>query len=76
MSVALPPLALWSETPALEPPPGVESNFTDPEDRGSIILIVGSTLLALMILLYSVRMYTKFFVIGKLSWDDCKFIHS
>ena len=67
MSVALPPPALWSEVPALEPPFGAESYFTNPEDRSSVILVVGSILLALMILFYSVRMYTKLFVIRKLA---------
>ncbi len=69
-AVQLPPPALWSLVPSLEPPSGVQPNFVNPEDRGDVLLVVGSVLLALMIIFYSVRMYTKLFLIRKLTWDD------
>lgn len=69
-AVLLPPPALWSLVPGLEPPLGVQPNFINPEGRGYVILVVGSVLLTLMIIFYTVRMYTKLFLIRKLTWDD------
>ena len=75
MSAVLPPPALWSLIPAAEPPLGVQSNLTNPEDRGYIILVMGFVLLALMLFFYSIRMYTKLFVVRKSTWDDCMYVH-
>ena len=64
-------LAALAKTPALAPPPGVVPNFIDPYNQGPILLVIGSILLALMMILVTVRAYTKIFIQRKLSWDDC-----
>lgn len=56
--------------PALEPPPGVTPNFTNPENRNALVIVVGSILMGIMILFYAIRVYTKHFIARKYSWDD------
>ena len=67
----LPPSVLDS-LPALSPPPGVESNFVNPEDRGYILKSVATVLFCFMVCFFANRVYTKLFIIRKLGWDDCK----
>jgi len=67
----LPP-SLLREIPALQPPPGVESNFLNPERRSQGIQSVATFLLCLITLMFAIRIYTKSFIIRKASWDDCK----
>ena len=63
--------SLYASFPALEPPPGVVPNFIDPPDRGYTVIVVGAVLMALMVLFFMVRLYTKCFVSKRFSWDDC-----
>ena len=58
------------QLPALTPPPGVESNFQNPEDKGPTLVIVGGILLALVVISLLNRAYTKLCIIQKVSWDD------
>jgi len=69
--VNLPP-SLLKEIPALQPPPGVESNFLNPERRTKEIQSVATFLLCLTTLMFANRIYMKSFIIRKASWDDCK----
>ena len=64
-------LTLLNTLPALPPPLGVESNFENPYSQGPILTAVGSVIITLMMLFFSVRMYTKMFIQKKFSWDDC-----
>ena len=70
----IPPAALSDPAvlglPALAPPAGVVPNFTNPESKGPIFVIVGTILLVLMVVFLSNRIYTKSFIVRKLSWDD------
>jgi len=52
------------------PPPGVIPNFVDPETRGPVLLIVGSIFMVIMLVLASMRFYTKIFIVRRLTWDD------
>lgn len=56
--------------PAANPLPGVIPNFVGPHSDGPIIFIVGSILVAIMLLLLGVRLYTKLFITRKRTWDD------
>ena len=56
--------------PALLPPPEVTPNFVHPEDRGPVLVFVGGTLSALMLMSIGIRAYTKLVIVRKLSWDD------
>ena len=69
---ALPPEEMWPYIPAALPPPGVESNPVNPEDRGYVGIAVGSVLTALMTTFFLARVYTKSVVVKKFTWDDCK----
>ncbi|QSZ34645.1 hypothetical protein DSL72_007499 [Monilinia vaccinii-corymbosi] len=56
--------------PARQPPPGVVPNFANPDSTGHIFIIVGTIMLTLMLVLASLRFYTKIFVIRLITWDD------
>lgn len=45
--------------PALLPPDGLIPNFVDPFTRGPVIIIVGSILIALMMVFVVIRIYIK-----------------
>jgi len=64
------PAEYKSKYPALQPPPGVQSNFVDPDSRGYVLLTVGSILFALMVFVLAARIYVRFFVARQFSWGD------
>ena len=61
-------------TPAGMPPPGVVPNLVNPDTQGPVLLIVGSILMFFMLLLASMRFFTKLFIVRHTTWDDCEFI--
>ena len=67
----IPPSNLNS-LPALQPPAGVQPNFINPENRGYIQNSIATVLFCVMVCLFASRVYTKFFVVRKAGWDDCK----
>ena len=56
--------------PALSLPPGVKSNFENPESRGYVLIAVGSPLLAIMVIFLAIRFYTKLRITRSATWDD------
>lgn len=58
------------QLPALTPPPGVIPNFTNPDNRGPTLIVVGAIFLALVVIALTNRAYTKLFIVRKASWDD------
>ena len=60
--------------PIEPPPPGVHSDFTSSDSTGNTLIIVGSIFLAFMVFFFTVRIYTKLFVVRATSWDDCKYL--
>ena len=58
--------------PAAKPPAGVTPNHKNPYSDGPVLIIVGSVLVAVMLLFVCVRIYTKVKIVGKSSPDDCK----
>ncbi|MCJ1427686.1 hypothetical protein MMC29_005591 [Sticta canariensis] len=62
--------ALLATFPALLPPDGVTPNFVDPYTRGPVITIVGSILVAIMMIFVFVRIYAKACINRKAHWDD------
>lgn len=56
--------------PAGVPPPGTEPNFTVPPTLVPVILGITTTFLALALLCYSVRIYTKIFITRNRTLDD------
>ena len=61
-----------SKIPALDPPPGITSNFLDPVNRANITVIPCAGIVAVMILFVFLRMYTKIYITHSTGWDDCK----
>ena len=59
-------------TPAGMPPPGVIPNLVNPDTHNPVLIIVGTTFMALMIVFVTLRYYTKFFIVPKTLWDNCK----
>ena len=64
---------LLRDAPVIPPPSGVDSNFEDPESLGLAIKIVNGVFLPLMLLVVSIRLYTRAFILCAIGWDDCKF---
>lgn len=58
--------------PSLPPPPGVTSNFKNPESKGYESIITTTICLSLMTPVFVLRLYSKAFVTRSLGWDDCK----
>ena len=78
-SVDLDPQKLYalSNTPAIQPPPGVEPNFANPVNNRQPLIVVSSLFLGLTSIFALTRAYVKTFIIRKYSWDDCelKYLH-
>ncbi|PQE22364.1 integral membrane protein [Rutstroemia sp. NJR-2017a WRK4] len=64
-------------TPAGVPPPGVIPNFINGPTRAPLLNAVGTCMVAIMLVLASLRFYTKLVVVKKTTWDDsgsaCKY---
>ncbi|MCJ1266643.1 hypothetical protein MMC22_006528 [Lobaria immixta] len=52
------------------PPPGVTSNFDNPESRAYETVIVFTIYLTIMMSIFLLRIYSKIFVTRSLGWDD------
>lgn len=63
---------LLSTLPGGDPPPGIQPNFSDPPTLVPATLGVGTAFLALAILCFSVRIYTKLAIAKHWQWDDCE----
>lgn len=63
-------LAQLARTPASHSPPGVIPNFVDPYSTGSVFIIVGAIMVCLMLVIASLRFYTKIFVLRNTTIDD------
>ena len=60
------------EVPGMPPPAGVVPNLENPYSRGNTYTAVATTITALMIAFVLCRMYTKYFIVRKMGWDDCE----
>ncbi len=67
----LPPDAL-KQLPAGTPPPGVVSNFTNPEDKGYVLVTVATVFLVLGLFAFCIRAYGRVYVIKRVGWGDGK----
>ncbi|KAH8667571.1 hypothetical protein BGZ60DRAFT_409543 [Tricladium varicosporioides] len=63
-------LAYFAQTPAIPPPDGVQTNFTNPETRALTQVITTSIILGFVLLFFLNRVYSKVFLMRKLTWDD------
>ncbi|KAG9237431.1 hypothetical protein BJ875DRAFT_453923 [Amylocarpus encephaloides] len=60
-------LAMFAIAPE---PPGVKSNFINPPDRRAPFVVVGAVFLPIMMIFLTIRLYSKFRISRKPSWDD------
>ncbi|KAL9594863.1 MAG: hypothetical protein Q9179_005207 [Wetmoreana sp. 5 TL-2023] len=65
---SIPPGVPLSQIPALQPPPGVMPNFIDPPSIGGTLVAVNIVFLALMLIVVSVKTYTKEAITSYLSF--------
>ena len=70
MASSLPPGIDLATIPSLPPPPGVLSNFIDPETLGTSIVAVSATTSVLALILLSIRLFSTFRVTRSASYDD------
>ena len=61
-----------SQVPALEPPLGVIPNFVNPYTRGPMLLALIAVAIGIMYLFVTARLYAKFYVLKRLTWEDCE----
>ena len=58
--------------PALQPPPGVKSNFVNPYSEAKSLYITAGVCGILVTLAVIVRIYTKACIIKTVNFEDCK----
>ncbi|KAI0111794.1 putative integral membrane protein PTH11 [Daldinia grandis] len=58
------------DAPALQPPPGIQSNFVDPPSFNTATLIVGIISMVTMALAVGIRTYTKVVIIKEMKHED------
>lgn len=59
-------------SPAMQPPAGVQPNSADPVNQNQPFLIVSSLLLGIMAVFIMNRAYSKLWITRRYSWDDCE----
>jgi hypothetical protein len=59
-----------ANTPLFPPPPGVVSNFVNPENRGGILIAVSAVCLALLLIFVPLRLYTRIRITQSFGLDD------
>ena len=57
---------------ALPAPPGVEPNFIDPLNQNLAHDILHAVGLSVVSVFFVIRLYTRYFIIRRLGWDDCE----
>jgi hypothetical protein len=65
---------LLLDMPALQPPPGVKSNFNDPPNHRAMSLGILITCMVTTTLITLTRLYVQMFIVGKLAVEDCRFL--
>jgi hypothetical protein len=58
--------------PAMLPPPGVESNFDNPESRVDMTIGLCAAILAIMLVAVSLRVYARAMITKTFGWEDCE----
>lgn len=61
-----------SNTPALAPPPGVTSNFVNPESLLTYVIVTIALCLTLTTVTIGLRIFTKVHIAKAMHWDDCE----
>ena len=67
-------LSTLANTPALEPPPDVSPNFTNPYSLRPFQMATGSICVTAATLIVAARFFTKFATSKRLQLEECRFI--
>lgn len=59
-----------ASTPLMLPPPGVQTNFINPESLAPRGIAASAVILAIMVMILALRLYAKYFLLRKPGWDD------
>ena len=62
--------------PALAPPPGVKSNFINPESQALMVVVASVLCLALIIPISLLRFYTSLWIKKSLKADDSEYLET
>lgn len=65
-----------AKTPAAAPPPGIPSNFVDPETGSGATIAVSVVMLFLILVVVSGRLYHSACVSCSVGLDDCALLSS
>lgn len=63
--------------PAMQPPPGVKSNFDNPdnpETQSTLLITFNVVFVTLMLLTVVIRIYSEAHITRTLWWDDCRWL--
>lgn len=63
--------SLEPNMPLGSPPSGVIPNFVNPDSNAYQLIITVAVCLTLVVLAVSMRLYTKYFIMHSMDWDDC-----
>ena len=58
--------------PAMPPPPGVTSNFVNPEHNYNRFIVVNCIFLPIAVIAVCLRSYTRIAILRNFSADDCE----
>lgn len=61
--------------PVVPPPPGVFSNFVDPESRSSLVIAITSICAAITWVVVTARLYVKLRITKTFGWDDGELVN-
>jgi len=61
------------ELPGLLPPAGVIPSLENPASQGETYTAVATTMIVVMLVIVTIRQYTKSYIIRKIGWDDWEY---
>lgn len=61
--------------PGMAPPPGVTSNFVDPQSLQIYNVITLTVCMTISTLFVAMRIYTNARITRSLNWEDCMILH-
>jgi hypothetical protein len=63
------------DIPVIDPPPGVKSNFENPDSLHAVTLGIGVVSILIMSLVVGIRTYTKLVLLKNMAHEDCSSSH-
>lgn len=64
--------SLFYELPALEPPPGLTTNFDNPSSTLSSLVAALAIMVSVATIVLAARVYTRFYIMKMHQLEDCK----